>query len=349
MLVPVLPPAAAARAVCRFSAASSPRDVGTRLAAAALTWATGAALLRDRVVIDESVLSAGESMREHLSGVLGEPVSFSLAIGPPRVNRKPVLQVFDRRGRSLAFAKVGDSPQARSDVRDEGAHLGRLAEHSFHTLVVPTVLDISVWNGMDVLVMSALPAGPRQAWGREVTPSTAMAELVEAYPGASLALVDQPWLRRQQEAVAAMTGRQDPGTAGLVGELDRCVRAVVQRYGDRLVTVGAWHGDWTPWNMARRRNRVLLWDWERFETDVPAGLDAWHYRVNVTTRRLGMSPAHVLDGVTARGHDPMVADLYLLAITCRYLSLLGAARGDDVRPSAIATLTALRARLATNR
>ena len=51
--------------------------------------------------------------------------------------------------------------------------------------------------------------------------------------------------------------------------------------------LGAWHGDWTPWNMSRRRGRLQLWDWERFETGVPLGLDRCHYGVNAVVRRDG--------------------------------------------------------------
>src|SRR5262249_34828417 len=43
------------------------------------------------------------------------------------------------------------------------------------------------------------------------------------------------------------------------------------------LTFGAWHGDWSPWNMASTTGGLLLWDWERFASGVPLGFDALHY------------------------------------------------------------------------
>jgi len=97
--------------------------------------------------------------------------------------------------------------------------------------------------------------------------------------------------------------------------------------GDLELIPGAWHGDWTPWNMARRRGRLQLWDWERFELGVPGGLDRCHYGVNAVCRRDGVSPGSVLAGLRLAEVDPHastpegrpLAAAYLAAVTCRYL------------------------------
>ena len=56
---------------------------------------------------------------------------------------------------------------------------------------------------------------------------------------------------------------------------------------------GAWHGDFTPWNMARlpTARATFLWDWER-AAPAPAGLDLLHF--------LFQTPA-------ASGEDPRAA------------------------------------------
>jgi hypothetical protein len=97
--------------------------------------------------------------------------------------------------------------------------------------------------------------------------------------------------------------------------------------GDLELVPGAWHGDWTPWNMARRRGLLQLWDWERFELGVPEGLDRCHYGVNAVCRRDGVTPGSVLAGLRLAGVDPHasapegrpLAAAYLAAVTCRYL------------------------------
>jgi hypothetical protein len=94
---------------------------------------------------------------------------------------------------------------------------------------------------------------------------------------------------------------------------------------DHPLRFGAWHGDWTSWNMARAHGRVLLWDWERFETGVLQGLDHCHFLVNARTRRDGFDPATILDalrGLQPVGQAPDAADVtvavYLARLALRY-------------------------------
>ncbi|MFF4991959.1 hypothetical protein ACFY19_32605 [Streptosporangium saharense] len=48
----------------------------------------------------------------------------------------------------------------------------------------------------------------------------------------------------------------------------------------------AWHGDLSPWNIARAADgRLLVWDWERFGTGVPLGFDAVHHLFHRLLRR----------------------------------------------------------------
>ena len=78
--------------------------------------------------------------------------------------------------------------------------------------------------------------------------------------------------------------------------------------------------------MSRRRGRLQLWDWERFETGMPPGLDRCHYGINTVVRRDGLEHASVMRGLELAGvtnapgsEDHLVGAAYLAAITCRYL------------------------------
>src|SRR5205823_2810261 len=44
---------------------------------------------------------------------------------------------------------------------------------------------------------------------------------------------------------------------------------------------------WTPWNMTMSRGRAIVWDWERFQTGIPVGYDAIHYRLQDAVIRDG--------------------------------------------------------------
>ncbi len=94
---------------------------------------------------------------------LGLTVVTTLAITAPRANRKPVLQVFDQRGRTLGFAKVGTDELTRGLVDHEADTLETLRAHGLQALDVPKVLHRGAWADTRVSVLSALPRGRRVA------------------------------------------------------------------------------------------------------------------------------------------------------------------------------------------
>ncbi|MBO3750766.1 hypothetical protein J5X84_32215 [Streptosporangiaceae bacterium NEAU-GS5] len=98
-----------------------------------------------------------DSVEAHLSDVLGQRVRAVLHVRPARrANRKPVLEAHGEGG-LLAFAKIG-TPVAADLVRHEAAVLRMVAERPAKVVVAPTVLHHGVWRGLEVLVLSPLPA-----------------------------------------------------------------------------------------------------------------------------------------------------------------------------------------------
>lgn len=328
-LVPLASPRAASRALRRFSAAASLRATSARLAAGAATRTTRGAAFRHRVRVHGS---AEGSLNEHLSAELGQPVCWSLGIGPERVNRKPVLQVFDARGRTLAFGKVGDA-DSRRDVDAEAAALAEVGAQPWRTMLVPRLLSRTEWNGMLVVLMSPLETSPAQRPADQWKPPAGpMRELGDRYAEASAPLDELAWTRRQRDLLAGLSDTEERSRTAT------CLERLVELGGDARSAVSAMHGDWTPWNVARAgRRRWQVWDWERFETGVPAGLDRQHWHVNATTRARGASPESIRAGLDAarRGADTglsedLVGSIYLVATAVRYLVHRERPRGADI-------------------
>jgi hypothetical protein len=318
LLVPMGNPMAAARAMLRFSAALSTPDTVMRLGVSGLLRARAGAVFPDRIMVTER---AG-SLRGYLGDLFGEPVDFSLGLGTARANRKPVLQLFDARGRSIAFVKIGGTEVTDALIRAEAASLQRLAEADLpRELEVPRLLHLGIWEGATVVAMTALETSFLQRPRRQFdVPVDEMRRFHATFGEGSRPLTESPlWYQMVivQESLASFRIRERLGEA-----LEHLSRAAE----DRPLPVGASHGDWTPWNMGRRHGRLQLWDWERFETGVPLGLDRCHYGVNAVTRRDGLNVDTVLHGlelagatVDTRGGDYLAAAAYLAAITCRYL------------------------------
>lgn len=336
---------AAAAAVRRFSCSVTPREVLQRLGmAAALRLVGPARLLGGLEVLDSgignsSVGSGGGDITDHLAEVLGQPVVVSLGIGTRRANRKAVLQVFDATGRPIAHAKVGDTPIAAGHVRGEAENLRLLEGTRWDRVRIPRLLHHGTWSGSEVLVLSSLPASPWQFGPRRRIPMGAVEEVARSASGTTAALVELPSWSRWSDSVSAL--RDVETRDRLRAAMDR----VADLVGDEPVRCGAWHGDFTPWNMGWSGATLSLWDWERYETGVPVGLDVVHHAVNVRVAEIGFTDVAVRAGLDdARGlldGDPTAPTLlpaYLVAIAVRYLAAAELEGGEVIRNSGLVAL-----------
>lgn len=310
----------AALAMQRFSAALSPKEMLGRCAAAALLRTAGpAAVARETIV----VRGGQDSLQQHIAGLLGEPVTMAVTIGNARVNRKPVLQIFDAQGRTLAFAKVGDSVVAASDVRGEAARLAEI-EGRLERFEIPRVLSLTQWQGMVVMLITAVrtvPQDPRRFWR---IPLAAMDDFSLQLGHSTAPLAEVPSWQRLRAAQDDFAGTRLPE---LMEQVEQAAAAAPE------LVVGSWHGDWTGWNMAVRDDVVQLWDFERFESGVVQGMDAFHYAVNAATLREGITLSafqggfdHALVSLGDGLRQRLVAAAYLVTAASRYIT---AAAGDQ--------------------
>jgi hypothetical protein len=338
--VPAHNPGAAARAMLRFSAALSGPDTVKRLGVSTLLRGGARAAFPDRISVEERA----SSLRSHLGDVFGETVDLSLGLGTARTNRKPVLQVFDTRGRSLAFVKIGATPVTETLVLAEVASLERLGAAELPgVLEVPRLLHSGRFEGAALLAMTALDTSFRQRPSRQyAVPVEEMALFHGAFGEGTRPLVEMPlWA----QLVAAQAALQPSEARERLGEALGLLGAAAV---DHPLAMGAWHGDWTPWNMSRRRHRLQLWDWERFETGVPLGMDRCHYAVNAVCRRDGADVASVMRGLDLAGvpndrstEAHVVGAAYLATITTRYLPGSEFELGEAIAGRSLVMLDAL--------
>jgi hypothetical protein len=329
LLVPRGPRAAAG--ALRGYGVGRGRAARWQAAGLAVGMATGLAplLLRDRVRLlhdGDGRTGAAASIESHLTEVLGSEVLLSMHLSAPRANRKPVLQVLSPQGRTLAYVKVGVDPLTSRLVRDEAGALVTLATAGLTRATVPTVLHSGSWNGLELLVQSPLPVGSSR--GRPTRDQVVAAQLEVARIGRTSGgpLSASPYWAALSERIDAL-----PETAAARSLAD--LRAGIEkRFGEVPLALGAWHGDWTPWNTALAGDRLLVWDWERFASPVPAGYDAVHWALQTdlvnrladpsesARRSLASAPA-VLEpfGVTAE-QARVTAVCYFAELATRYLA-----------------------------
>ncbi|MCU1616355.1 MAG: hypothetical protein JWO98_3895 [Frankiales bacterium] len=332
----------AAAALRRYSHdLTIPQRLSRSVTATALRTGLPQRTLRDRL----RLTGEGEqSVEDRLSELLGRPVVVSVGLGPARANRKPILHALTSSGRPAAFVKVGDTAMARELIAQEAAALEYLAGRPIPGVAIPEVLHHGPWNEMTLLVLSPLPTSARGWRPRGSVPLAAMRSLFAVAGLSRGPLADS----RFWEQISAVPGRlTDQARAR---RLTAVIERAAQVHGARTLDFGAWHGDWTPWNMAWHRGTVRLWDWERFARGVPAGLDLLHYRLQEAMRSAAVEPytewpagaaASLAElGITGAGAEATV-ELYFLELCRRYELAAQGPIGAPLRPQADRLLTLL--------
>lgn len=275
---------------------------------AALRFGAGRLMPGGLEVADGSATDPG--LRRHLADLLDrDDVDVALAIGQPRANRKPVVQVIDGRGATVAWAKIGVDRRTDELVARETEALAAVADRP--GLVVPSVVATGTWGGHRLLVLAPIVTDES---ADDLDPT---AEVVRAIAGPTSdhEPTETAWwhdLRRASETCP-----------GLVTRLDRLEPALE----GRRWPFGRWHGDLAPWNACWVDGRLAVWDWERSTTGMPLGFDLIHNRVQVDVLRRGVPIGDALAAAASR-ERPVLGELGYRAEDAL---LLAAAYGATLR------------------
>jgi hypothetical protein len=307
---------------------SEPQSLTSKMKRSAVTAAlrTGASavLLRDRIRV--SAPDDADHIESYLAGLLGVRLTPSVHIGPARANRKPVLQLLDDAGRSIAFVKIGVNDLTRGLVRTEARAMLTLAQAGLRHLRIPAVLGTGQWHGNELVAASALPIDASRVPLRHETLAAAMREVCGVAGVRRQPLAESEYWARLRARLGGLTDVEDGRT------LAAAARDLVGRTGAQRIDFGCWHGDWTPWNMTSTSEGLLVWDWERFGTEVPVGFDPLHYRLQAAIVRDGRDPRDavadlltmcgpLLYGFGVPGGSARTTTLlYLIDLAARYLA-----------------------------
>jgi hypothetical protein len=258
------------------------------------------------------------------------PLSVAIALGRPRPNRKPVLQLIGPDSATIGWAKVSIDDHTANLVRNEARFLAD-ADRDVRPLVLPERLLHERWRGHELLVLRDLGNNLEGHGALRLDPSmiTTIAEL--GGPLSEAAPLASPWWTELERRFARVpTDEQE--------RLEPAVRSLADRIRSERWRFGTWHGDLAPWNACRRGRDLVVWDWERAERPVPVGFDAVHARFQYDLLRRGLRPAEAVRSVLESerdlfsrlgyrdGVEEALIDAYLLHLRCRLAG--DAAYGD---------------------
>lgn len=250
--------------------------------------------------------------------------TFVVHVGPPRANRKPVAVVLDA-GRPTAIIKVGVNELTDSLLETESRALTELAGGIAAPVVTPRLLAAGTADDHWYLVQELLnhEGGPPDL----ALAASGAAAIARSGPRTLAALDTGPWASGLRAAVAQLPHSADHAAV---------TQALQTLPPGPEVWHGRSHGDFSPWNCRSHRDRLAVWDWERFRTQVPEGFDLAHFTLFDLVRRGATFPeaAQGLVSVLDARHSPTPVDhavirAYLLDIAVRFTT-------DDQRASGTA-------------
>ncbi len=332
LLIPADSVAAARQAVGRYHDGKSVDEWARSLSAEMLLrfGPLGAMWLRHRhIELPAPSTTPRFDLISELADRLNTPdLCVAIGLARPKSNRKPILQLLDRRGTCHGWAKVAWNDWTERLVDNEADWLRRLPRGH---VVAPTVLHDLTLHGRRVVVVSGVGATRTPSRARDRPPAPEVFEAVAARGFFGRRRVEETlWWRSVGEVIEYAT--DDERTA---------IEAVAATVGKRLILVGAWHGDLAPWNVMTNSHRVQLIDWEFAADEAPYGFDLCHFHTQVASELRGQpadealtySARRIPHGLARLDIAPadrlVVWRLYLVELIRRTLSLRAAGQATD--------------------
>ena len=275
LLVPAFSRRAASMALRQFNdGMTQPARVRKAMVGAALATPF-APLIGTRLDVLVGDTETSSPVVDEIRGVFdGNRVEIAVFVGERlRPNRKPVLQILSERGDVLGYAKVGWDALTKRLVSNEADTLRSFMASPPATFRVPRILHQADVGGAHLTVLSPLPHALFRRGNLGATPPLdAVREIAFRSGRVVEPLSRSGYERAVRDRIEALEDEERRSI--LVRRFD----TVIDASTDGDVAFGSWHGDWTPWNMARSRTGLDVWDWERSGGSVPVGLDVLHHR-----------------------------------------------------------------------
>lgn len=193
---------------------------------------------------------------------------WAIFTGREGINRKMVIWHEDKEGRS-AFTKLSLSTYAARNVYKERIAIQQPAPEG---VVLPRNIDMRCYaftqqdlfgsqNAQVVQDISHFPLSALQRWlGYSVHPEK---------------LGELAWYQEAQAWLHSPRRSKDERISEVL--LDKMRTLIDCMLPQATVPVTRAHGDFTPWNIRRRGDELLIIDWEQSRDDLPALYDLFHF------------------------------------------------------------------------
>jgi len=225
-----------------------------------------------------------------IRAVACEDIAIAVSLGTPGPNQKPTIQIMDRAGRILGYAKAGRSERAIASIQGEEQALRRLETAQFSTAVLPRLLDAGWADDNYVLVQSSCP---RARESQTIVPDGRHVCFLAELQGLHPSYRELPFPDDAELAEMRLAGFH---------YYAHLIESARTRWCDRGAFLsGPAHGDFTPWNIRSGGAALFVFDWEAFDERTPAGWDLFHFLVAGAVEVRGAKPGAIYAQVAKPG------------------------------------------------
>ena len=261
-------------------------------------------------------------LEEELKRVIGSAFGvsgfeFSVFEGTPSVHRKTTIQVW-RGERILGYVKLTDSEEVGRLFEREASFLNEMRNEELGIRNVPMVKVVRC-GALFVLL--------------QTTRKTLRSKVVHEW-GA----LQENFLKRLYETTAKEIAWEESDVAqalrdlrehvdwlpvGVDGEMvARRIDAVMERMTGKRVKYGAYHGDFTPWNMFVDGEELFVFDWEYVGRRYPMGLDRYHFWMQTALFEKHWGVAELKRYISSdegKWIDGEMLEMYVLDVMSKYV------------------------------
>ena len=298
-------------------------------------------------------------MGEELKRVIGRTFGvggfeYSVFEGTPSVHQKTTIQVW-RGERILGYVKVTESEEVGRLFEREASFLEKITDYR---LQITDDSQQSTVNRQQILTPSATLVPLRQGdniEGQQLLRCVPSAVALRLESGSWILIqstrktlrskvvhewgvLQENFLKRLYVATAKEIAWEESDVAQALRDLRehvdwlpdgvdgdvvaRRIDAVMERMVGKRVMYGAYHGDFTPWNMFVEGGELFVFDWEYAGMMYPKGLDRYHFwmQTAVFEKHWGVAElTRYVNSVDGGWIDREMLEMYLLDVMSKYV------------------------------
>ncbi len=243
---------------------------------------------------------------------------WSIFGGTPCVHQKITMQIFSG-AKLLGYVKLTDSDEVRALFDHEQRVLDTLSaaeETAGKSVAHPEILYCGYLTeaGVHMLIQTTsktLDSVEQHAW----------TEAHSRYVDTLAAITTRP-VKYEDSDFYRVIHDIDPYLPYLASEYQDIIRrsrdAIDRDMSGRLLPMGIFHGDFTPWNMVLlHTGEIFAFDWEYSQLSYPIGLDRWHFTIQSAIFESPLSHDEIVDKLKPYLHDTTLR-LYLLSVISHF-------------------------------